>query len=93
MLIQCDGKTPHFSFEELAELWNATAAKRTPALRETARRLYPGREESVYENLSVTAGPGRAFRREDGTYEKPQCNLVSWPTTAGVLKDGTILPF
>lgn len=93
MIFTCNAQTPHFSFEELEQIYQQAETKETKCLRETARELFPGRNSVTYENLYIGAGPGRAFKHHSDEYEKPKWVLVSYPVMTGVMEDGTIYLF
>ena len=89
----CNSQTPHFSFEELKEIYEASPKHETNALKEAAQKLFPGRDPVTYENLYISTGPGRAFKHNSDTYENPKYILVSYPVMTGVMKDDTIYKF
>lgn len=93
MNFACNSQTPHFSFEELKEIYATSPKHETNALREVAKKLFPGRDPVIYENLYLSSGPGRAFKHNGDVYENPQYMLVSYPIMTGVMKDGTIYKF
>lgn len=88
-----NGKTPHFSLDELKQIYAEAPKKETRTLRQVAEQLYPGRDQITYENLYLGAGPGRAFKHNGDSYENPKYMLVSHPVMAGVMEDGTIYEF
>ena len=61
MRIEYNKDTPHFSSEELREIYRNTEEKTSKALRQTAHRLYPGRDSVTYENLFIREGYARAY--------------------------------
>lgn len=87
-----NGNTPHFSLEELKEIYAHAKKKDTAAVRETAHTLFPGRDPIAYENLYIGTGPGRAFMH-NGEYRNPKWVLVSHPVMTGVMDDDTIYLF
>lgn len=93
MFVERNGRSPSFTEEELTQIFGAMEAHTTRAAQETARRLYPGREEAVYEGLYLSHGPGRAFPDGAGGDENPQYLLMSWPCGIGILKDGSVRAF
>lgn len=93
MTFDRNSQTPHFTFEELKEIYAAAEKKNDNCLRATARKLYPDRDPITYENLYIGKGPGRAFKHNGDEYENPEHMLVSHPVMAGVMKDGTIYQF
>lgn len=88
-----NGQTPHFTLEELKEIYAASKKKDTNAMRETARQLFPGRDPITYENLYIGTGPGRAFKHNGDQYVNPKYIFVSHPIMTGVMDDGTIYQF
>lgn len=93
MNFACNSQTPHFSFEELEEIYAASPKHETDALKEAARKLFPGRDLVTYENLYISTGPGRAFKHNGDEYVNPKYILVSHPVMTGVMDDGTIYQF
>lgn len=93
MFIERNKKSPHFTTEELTQIFQQAEKRDTRSMQTTARRLFPGMEEGAYEGLYLSQGPGRAFKNAEGNYERCQYNLVSWPVGIGVLKDHSIHPF
>lgn len=88
-----NSQTPHFSYEELKEIYAASPKHETKALKDAALKLFPGRDPVTYENLYISTGPGRAFKHNGETYENPKYILVSYPVMTGVMKDDTIYKF
>lgn len=92
MKFECNANTPRFCFSEIREIYNHSQEKSTEALRETAHRLFPGRDPVMYENLMIRTGCGRAFLHE-GEYTLPKWTIIAHPTWYGVMEDGTIYPY
>ncbi|MDY3225296.1 MAG: hypothetical protein SOW84_05415 [Candidatus Faecousia sp.] len=92
MKFECNANTPRFRFSEIREIYNHSQEKSTEALRETAHRLFPGRDPVMYENLMIRTGCGRAFLHE-GEYTLPKWTIIAHPTWYGVMEDGTIYPY
>lgn len=88
-----NGQTPHFTLDELKEIYAASKKKDTIAIRETAKQIFPGRDPIAYENLYICTGPGRAFKHNGDEYMNPKYILVSHPIMTGVMDDGTIYQF
>lgn len=93
MLFERNGNTPHFTLEELEQIYQASPKKETNVLRNTAMQLFPGRDPITYENLYIGDGPGRAFKHNGDEYVNPKYMLVSHPVMTGVMDDGTIYQF
>ena len=89
MRIEYNKDTPHFSSEELREIYRNTEEKTSKALRQTAHRLYPGRDSVTYENLFIREGYARAYMHK-GEYRKPKWTITAWPLMLGVMDDDTI---
>ena len=87
-----NGDTPHFSLEELKQIYEKAETKTTQAIKDAAQELFPERAEIALHNLYLSDGPGRAFMH-NGEYENPRYMLVSYPVLTGVMKDGTIYQF
>jgi hypothetical protein len=87
--IEYNKDTPHFSSEELREIYRNTEEKTSKALRQTAHRLYPGRDSVTYENLFIREGYARAYMHK-GEYRKPKWTITAWPLMLGVMDDDTI---
>jgi hypothetical protein len=93
MFVERNARSPHFTAEELTEIFRSARSHTTRSVQAAARKLYPDREEDAYEGLYLSRGPGRAFRNSEGRYESPKYNLVSWPVAVAVLESGEVLPF
>lgn len=89
MRIEYNKDTPHFSSEELREIYRNTEEKTSKALRQTAHRLYPGRDSVTYDNLFIREGYARAYMHK-GEYRKPKWTITAWPLMLGVMDDDTI---
>lgn len=87
-----NGDTPHFSLEELKQIYEKAKSKTTQAVKDAAQELFPERADIAINNLYLSDGPGRAFMHH-GSYENPRYILVSYPVMTGVMKDGTIYQF
>lgn len=85
----CDKNTPHFSVEELCEIYYKCEEKTTTALRNTSRLLYPGRDPITYENLIIREGFARAYMHK-GEYRKPKWTILAYPLMLGIMDDETI---
>lgn len=93
MTFDRNANTPHFSFEEIQQIYVAAKRKDTKALQEAARELFPNRDPISYENLSIGKGPGRSFKHTSGDYEKPKYMIVAYPVMIGVMVDDTMYLF
>lgn len=62
-----NSKTPHFSYDEVVEIYRKTDHPTERKLRDTARKLFPGRDPITYENLFLSSGPWRAFMHNGTT--------------------------
>jgi uncharacterized linocin/CFP29 family protein len=93
MFVMRDRKTLHFTAEELEAIFRSTDKRDTRAIQNAARKLYPGRDETVYEGLYISRGPGRSFKNAEGKYEPCRYDLGSWPVVVGIMQDGTVHTF
>lgn len=91
-MFENNGRTPHFTFEELKQIYEAAASKDTNGVAAAARELFPDKRDIADNNLYIANGPGRGFMH-NGDYENPKHILVSYPLMTGIMKDGTIYPF
>lgn len=85
----CNKDTPHFTSAEIREIYHKTQEKTSAAMQDTARKLYPGRDPIVYENLFIRPGYARAYMHH-GDYQKPKWTITAWPLMLGVMDDDTI---
>lgn len=92
MNFERSGNKPHFTFEELQEIYAHTQKKETSALRETAHISFPDRNPITYENLYIGTGPSREFIH-NGEYRNPKWVLVSHPVMTSVMDNDTIYFF
>jgi len=92
-LIENEEEQLHFSAEELAKICIRCETLSTKEVQREARRLFPGRQEYVYEGLYVLPGPCRCFKNAEGEYEQPLCVAVSRPVAVGVMRDGRAASF
>ena len=88
-----NAQTPHFSFEEIKQIYVAAKVKDTQSMQATARELFPNRDPITYENLSIGKGPGRAFKHTSDQYENPQYMVMAHPVLIGVMSDDTMYLF
>lgn len=88
-----NANTPHFSFEEVQQIYTAAKHKDTKTMQDTARELFPGRDPITYENLSIGKGPGRSFKHKSDDYEKPKYMIMAHPVMIGVMADDTMYLF
>ena len=94
MLFERNSMTPHFSMEELREIYAAAGSKKTTeTMKIAAQKLYPGRDPICYENMFVLDGPGRAFKHNGDQYVNPKCVIHAHPLIIGVMKDDTFYQF
>lgn len=93
MSFQRNAQTPHFSYEEIQQIYAGTKVKETTNLQSTARAMFPGRDPVAYENLTIGKGPGRSFKHRSDEYEKPVHIITAYPIMIGVMKDGTMYLF
>ena len=76
--------------EAPAQIITANSSTDAAALRAKAAELFPEITEDGAPPLWVTEGVGRAFLREDGSYEAPRWRLGSnYCRDVGILADGT----
>lgn len=88
-----NGRTPHFSFEEIKQIYAAAEKKDTQSMQDAARELFPNRDPITYENLSIEKGPGRGFKHKSDQYENPKCMIMAHPVLIGVMDDDTMYLF
>ena len=88
-----NANTPHFSMEEIKEIYVHAKVKDDRSLQAAARELFPGRDPITYENLSISKGPGRAFKHHSDQYENPKCMIMAHPVIVGVMDDDTMYLF
>lgn len=88
-----NANTPHFSIDELKQIYDAANKKDTPTLRAKAEELFPGRDEICYENMHIWEGPGRAFKHNGDEYVNPKYIINAHPLIVGVMDDGTFYQF
>ena len=87
------GEIPHFSVEELKQIYDATKVKTTAAMRAKAVELFQGRDDIYYQNIHIWEGPGRSFKHDGDDYVKPKYVINAYPLMVGVMEDGTVYPF
>ena len=83
---------PHFSMEELRQIYAAAQEKTRQGMRDAAARLYSDKADAL-NTLYWIKGGGRAFRSSDGNCYKPAYTLQSWPSELAVMEDGTLLDY
>lgn len=88
-----NANTPHFSIEELKQIYDATRTKDTHSMIAKAKELYPGRDPICYENITIWEGPGRSFKHNGDDYVKPKYVINAHPLIVGVMADGTFYQF
>lgn len=88
-----NANTPHFSIDELKQIYDAANKKDDPTLRAKAEELFPGRDEICYENMHIWEGPGRAFKHNGDEYVNPKYIINAHPLIVGVMDDGTFYQF
>ena len=88
-----NAQTPHFSIEELKQIYDAVKVKDDPSMKAKAQELFPGRDPICYENISILKGPGRAFKHGGDEYVNPKCVINAHPLIVGVMADGTFYQF
>ena len=87
------GEIPHFSIEELKQIYDATQVKTTAAMRAKAVELFQDRDYICYENIYIWEGPGRSFKHNGDEYVKPKYVINAYPLMVGVMEDGTVYQF
>lgn len=88
-----NGDTPHFSIEELKQIYDAAKKKDNSSMRAKAEELFPERDPICYENIHIWEGPGRSFKHNGDDYVKPKYVINAHPLIVGVMADGTIYQF
>lgn len=88
-----NANTPHFSIEELKQIYDSAKRKETASLQAKAEELFPGRDPICYENMCIWEGPGRAFRHNGDEYVNPKYIINAHPLIVGVMEDGTFYQF
>lgn len=88
----CNGDTPHFGCSEITQIYHLAEEKTTECLQTTAKKLFPGLDPIMYENLILQKGNGRAFEH-NGECTLPKWTIVAWPESFGVMEDDMIYPF
>jgi len=88
-----NAQTPHFSFEELKQIYDAVKVKDNPSMLAKAQELFPGRDPICYDNMHIWEGPGRAFKHNGDEYVNPKYVINAHPLIIGVMADGTFYQF
>ena len=88
-----NGNTPHFSIEELKQIYDAAKKKDNPSIKAKVKELFPGRDPICYENIHIWEGPGRAFKHNGDDYVRPKYTINAHPIIVGVMEDGTFYQF
>ena len=88
-----NAQTPHFTVEELKQIYDAAREKDDASMFAKAQELFPGRDPICYENMHIWEGPGRSFKHNGDEYVKPKYVINAHPVMVGVMKDGTFYQF
>ena len=86
-------ETPHFSIEELKQIYDAVKKKDSLSMKAKAEEIFPGRDSICYENIHIWEGPGRSFKHNSDDYVKPKYVLNAHPLIVGIMADGTFYQF